>query len=82
MVDALIEKVLVAKNRTDLVTATRALDRVLRAGHYWVSNWYNKAHRMAYWNKFGRPEIKPRYHRGVIQTWWVDPQTATALAGD
>ncbi|MGI9407241.1 MAG: ABC transporter substrate-binding protein, partial [Hyphomicrobiaceae bacterium] len=80
VVDALIEKVLQAKDRDRLKTATRALDRVLRAGHYWVSNWYNKTHRMAYWNKFARPGTKPLYNRGVIETWWVDPAKAAKLA--
>ena len=37
------------------MTATRALDRVLRAGHYWVPHWYKAAHNVAYWDKFGRP---------------------------
>ena len=39
-VDALIEKVVAAKNREEMTTAARALDRVLRAGHYWVPHWY------------------------------------------
>jgi len=61
------------------VTATRALDRVLRSGHYWVSHWYNKAHRMAFWNKFAWPEQRPKYNRGVIETWWFDADKAAKL---
>ncbi len=80
VVDALIEKVLAAKTRDELRTAARALDRVLRAGHYWVSHWYNDSHRLAYWNKFSRPPIKPRYHRGIIETWWYDAEKAAKLA--
>lgn len=79
VVDALIEKVLEAKSRKELVTATRALDRVLRSGHYWVSHWYNKAHRMAFWNKFAWPEQRPKYNRGVIETWWFDADKAAKL---
>ena len=49
------------------MTATRALDRVLRAGHYWVPHWYKAAHHVAYWDKFGRPAVKPRYERGITR---------------
>lgn len=79
VVDALIEKIIEAKSRTDLVTATRALDRVLRAGHYWVPHWYKASHNIAHWNKFGRPETKPAYARAVIDTWWYDAAKAAKL---
>lgn len=72
VVDALIEKVIAARSREDLVTATRALDRVLRAGHYWVSHWYKASHHLAFWDKFGRPAMQPRYQRGILDTWWQD----------
>ncbi len=78
-VDALIEKVIGAKSRDELVTAARALDRVLRAGHYWVPHWYKASHMIAYWNKFSRPEKKPAYNRGVIETWWYDEAKAAKL---
>ncbi len=71
-VDGLIEKMIAAKSRKELVIAARALDRVLRAGHYWVPQWYYPFHRMAYWNKFGKPAKKPPYARAIIDTWWVD----------
>ena len=79
-VDALIEKVIGAQDRGQLVTAARALDRVLRAGHYWVPHWYKGSHNLAYWDKFSRPAIKPRYERGVIATWWYDKAKAAKLA--
>ncbi|RMF09671.1 MAG: ABC transporter substrate-binding protein, partial [Alphaproteobacteria bacterium] len=79
-VDALIERVIAAKSRAELVTATRALDRVLRAGHYWVPHWYKAAHHLAFWDKFSWPEIKPAYARGVIDTWWYDREKAAKLA--
>ena len=44
-----------AKHAGELVTAARALDRVLRAGHYWVPHWYKASHHVAFWNKFCRP---------------------------
>lgn len=79
VVDALIDKVVAAKTRDELVTATRAVDRVLRTGHYWVPHWYKASHNLAFWNKFSRPSIKPKYDRGVITTWWFDPARAAEL---
>jgi microcin C transport system substrate-binding protein len=79
VVDALIGKVVAAKTRDELVTATRAVDRVLRTGHYWVPHWYKASHNLAFWNKFSRPSIKPKYDRGVITTWWFDPAKAAEL---
>jgi microcin C transport system substrate-binding protein len=81
VVDALIGKVQEARTRDDLVTAARALDRVLRAGHYWVPQWYKASHNIAVWNRFGRPPVKPRYDRGVLDTWWYDQAKAARLAG-
>jgi len=79
VVDALIEKIIAAKSREQLVTATRAIDRVLRARHYWVPHWYKAAHNLAFWDKFSRPKVKPLYGRGVIETWWYDEAKAAKL---
>ncbi|MGE3529393.1 MAG: extracellular solute-binding protein [Methyloceanibacter sp.] len=78
-VDALIERILGAKSREELETASRALDRVLRAGHYWVPHWYKPSNNVAYWDKFSRPEEKPRYDRGILDTWWYDEAKAAKL---
>lgn len=82
VVDALIDKVSEARTRAELIDATRALDRVLRAGNYWVPHWYKASHAIAYWNKFSRPKIKPKYARGVIDTWWYDALKAAKLAAN
>lgn len=79
VVDAMVDKILEAKSRDDLVTATRALDRVLRAGHYWVPHWYKASHTIAFWNKFSWPSVKPKYARGVPETWWYDAEKAAKL---
>src|SRR5262249_41741920 len=63
VIDALIEKIIAADNRPDLIIACRALDRVVRAGRYWVPQWYKASHWVAYWDVFGRPATKPRYAR-------------------
>jgi len=73
VVDALIEKIIYAPNRTVLVTATHALDRVMLAGEYLVPNWYIGVHRLAYWDKFGKPETLPLYYEAtdwMLKTWW------------
>lgn len=69
-VDALINAALAAPDAASLVTACRALDRVLRAGRYWIPQWYSGQHRIAYWNQFDRPATKPRYELGALDTWW------------
>ena len=78
-IDALIEKVVLAKSRAELVTAARAIDRVLRAGHYWVPQWFKASHNIVYWDKFSRPPVKPKYDRGVPDTWWYDTAKAAKL---
>ena len=79
VVDALIEKVISAQTRSDLVTACKALDRVIRAGRYWIPHWYKASHWLAYWDVFGRPREKPRYARGIPETWWYDRDRAVRL---
>lgn len=79
VIDALIEKVLVATTREQLVTLCRALDRVLRANHYFVPHWYNPVHRLVFWDAFGRPERPPRFDTGVDSTWWWDEVKARQI---
>ena len=79
VVDALVETVIAAKSRAEVLTATRALDRVLRANHYWVPHWYKGSHHLAYWNKYARPPVKAKYGLGVIDTWWYDPAKAATV---
>jgi microcin C transport system substrate-binding protein len=79
VVDALIDKMIEAKSRAELVTAARALDRVLRAGHYWVPQWYKAEHNVAFWNEFSRPDVKPKFDEGWIETWWYDADKAAKL---
>jgi microcin C transport system substrate-binding protein len=78
-VDALIERVVAAKSRAGLTTAARALDRSLRALHFWVPHWYKASHTIAWWDKFSRPKLKPKYARGVLDTWWFDARKAAKL---
>jgi microcin C transport system substrate-binding protein len=79
VVDAMIGHIIASKSRAELTTAARALDRVLRANHYWVSHYYKASHHVAYWDKFDRPATKPRFARGIDDTWWIDPAKAAKL---
>ncbi|MEA2929852.1 MAG: microcin transport system substrate-binding protein [Hyphomicrobiales bacterium] len=78
-IDALIEVIIAAETRPALVTACRVLDRVIRAGRYWVPHWYLASHRIAYWDVFAWPEKKPGFARGVPETWWYDADKAAKL---
>ena len=73
-VDAILEKVVAAATRPELVARLRALDRVLRHGHYAVPQWYSNTFRIAYRaGKFEQPEVMPQYYQPedwVVMTWW------------
>jgi microcin C transport system substrate-binding protein len=80
-VDALIERVIFAKDRAELVAATRALDRVLLWNHYVVPQFTYGKSRTARWDRFGRPDPLPKYGAAAFPTvWWWDPERA-ARAG-
>ena len=68
-IDKLIEALIQAPNREQLVLHARALDRVLQWNHFVVPQFHIGSHRIAYWDKFGFPEVRPTYSLG-IDTWW------------
>lgn len=78
VVDALIDQVIAAPDRPQLIARTRCLDRVLLWGHYVIPQWHIQDFRVAYWNKFGRPAVAPKYALG-FDTWWVDAARAATL---
>ena len=78
-VDALIESIIAAQSRPALVTACRALDRVIRSGRYWIPNWFKASHWIAYWDVFGRPPAQPRYFRAIPETWWYDSEKGAKI---
>ncbi len=78
-IDALIDVIIAAKTRAELTTACRALDRVIRAGRYWIPHWYKPSYWIAYWDVFGWPATRPRYFRGIPETWWYDSAKAAKL---
>ena len=69
-VDAMLDALVSAKDKESLLAAGRALDRVLLWQHYVIPNWHSGSFRVAYWDKFGIPEVTPKYNLG-FQTWWI-----------
>lgn len=78
-VDYLIDGI-VANQANDeaLLLWGRALDRVLLTNYYVVPQWHLNTFRVAYYNKFSRPETRPKYNLGT-GTWWLDEEKAAAL---
>lgn len=76
VVDALITKIVHAKTRPALITATRVLDRVLLHDYYVVPHWFSDHHRIAYQSKLAYPKTLPLYYGAegwILSTWWVTP---------
>ncbi|MGM4967075.1 extracellular solute-binding protein [Tardiphaga sp. 1201_B9_N1_1] len=81
VVDALMNEVIAADTRPKLVFAARALDRVIRAGRYWVPQWYAASHRVAYWDVFGHPANLPKYIGvGAPDLWWASVKPSSEQA--
>ena len=78
-VDALIEHVVAAENKSDLKVAVKALDRTLRAYNFWIPQWYNDQHRVAYWDMYEHPEEIAPYDLGYLDYWWYNESKAKAL---
>jgi microcin C transport system substrate-binding protein len=80
-VDAMIDQIVFAKNRAELEAAARALDRILLWNHYVVPQWYYNIVRTARWDRFGHPDLMPKYGGAAFPAiWWWDVQKA-AKAG-
>ncbi len=79
-IDKLIDKVIFAKDRPELEAATRALDRVLLWGNYLVPQWYSPDERIAYWDKYRRPDKLPSRAVSFLEVWWQDEAATTKLA--
>jgi microcin C transport system substrate-binding protein len=78
-VDALVDRIIAAESRPALVAACRALDRVIRAGRYWIPHWYKPSHWIAYWDVFAFPPKQPTFARGIPDTWWYDGNKAAKI---
>jgi microcin C transport system substrate-binding protein len=73
VIDELVELIINAPDRDELIARTRALDRVLLWGDYMIPQWHSRTFRIAWWDKFGRPPRNPRYGLGFPDSWWIEP---------
>ncbi|WP_223385492.1 extracellular solute-binding protein [Oricola cellulosilytica] len=78
-VDALIRRVVFAKDRDELIAATKALDRVLMANQYVIPSYTSREARIAYWDRFAHPEPLPEYSIGFPEIWWYEAEKAAAI---
>ena len=82
-IDKLVDNVLRASNQEELITACRALDRVLMHGYYIVPHWYSANHRVAYRKELHYPAMLPYYYTAegwILSSWWRDPEAAATAA--
>jgi len=77
--DRLIDRIDAVKDRKQLETVMKAMDRVLRAHHFWIPNWFSPNHRVATWNMFDWNDKKPDYFFPVERLWWFDEEKAAAI---
>ena len=85
VVDALVDRLLRASSRAELVATTQALDRVLLWGHYTIPHWYSDKFRVVHWDKFGKPAFSAPYTADYFvmpYTWWFDAEKAARLKQD
>lgn len=78
-IDAMIETIGQAKTYADCIVAAKCLDRLLRAGRYWIPMWWNDEEWLAYWDMYDRPATKPKYSSGAPGIWWYDAEKAKRI---
>jgi len=78
-IDAMIEAIGQADSYAEVVVAAKCLDRLLRAGRYWIPMWWNPTEWLAYWDMFDRPQTKPKFGSGAPSIWWYDAVKAKRI---
>ncbi len=78
-IDAMIAAIGQADSYAEVVIAAKCLDRVLRAGRYWIPMWWNPTEWLAYWDMFDRPQTKPKFGSGAPSIWWYDADKAKRI---
>jgi microcin C transport system substrate-binding protein len=78
VIDTLVEQLIAAQTRADLVAHVHALDRVLQYGYYVIPQYHLPDYWVAYWDKYRRPQVAPKYAPG-LETWWVDPKAEQTI---
>jgi microcin C transport system substrate-binding protein len=82
VIDELVERIITAQDRAELVALTRALDRILLVNWYTIPMWHNPELWFAWWKKLVSPPMQPAYTGVDIYSWWIDgaAQNATGAA--
>jgi len=78
-IDSLLERIANAGSYKEVVTACRALDRVFRAGRFWIPMWHAPSVWLAYWDMYERPDVQPKFGNGAPGTWWFNPDKARRI---
>lgn len=78
-IDAMIAAIGQADSYAEVVVAAKCLDRILRAGRYWIPMWWNPTEWLAYWDMFDRPQTKPKFGSGAPGIWWYDADKAKRI---
>jgi microcin C transport system substrate-binding protein len=78
-IDAMIAAIGQADSYAEVVIAAKCLDRILRAGRYWIPMWWNPTEWLAYWDMFDRPQTKPKFGSGAPSIWWYDAAKAKRI---
>jgi microcin C transport system substrate-binding protein len=78
-VDRVIDAVVATRTLEEIQTSARTMDRVLRAGKYWVPQWFKDVHTVAYYDQYRHPANLPPFALGTLDFWWYDADAAAAL---
>ncbi|MCO4847648.1 MAG: ABC transporter substrate-binding protein [Yoonia sp.] len=78
-VDRMIDAVVAAEGLDNIQTASKALDRVLRAEGFWIPQWFKDVHTVAYYDQYRHPDALPPFALGELDFWWYDADAAAAL---
>ncbi len=78
-IDALVEKIIAAQSREEMIVATRALDRAMRSLKWTIPQWFKDVHTVAYWDMYSHPEEIPPFALGAFSWWWYDEEKAAKL---
>lgn len=79
VIDQVIDRVIRAPNREQLILRTRVLDRLLRAGYYQIPTYGKGENWLAYWNMYQQPKQKPKLSTG-LDYWWIDTKRAQQVS--
>ncbi|MCP5081013.1 MAG: ABC transporter substrate-binding protein [Alphaproteobacteria bacterium] len=78
-IDEIIQLILKAKDRDELVALSKAYDRILLWNRYIIPGWTLRASRTARWDKYSHPDPLPEFAVGFPNIWWYDQAKAEKI---